>query len=164
MVRWKVNLLPDPDARAPTLAERQTQLAVALAAQADPPPGFDEVRLARASAALADKRAAAAAKLVPVLWRSLGADAAGAFRAYATAHPFPGDHAADALTFGRRVCTHRCPAGAVLDVLSLHVRAGWPVRVGRARGRVFVVARIGRRPRFVGLPWFSKKDRADTAD
>jgi hypothetical protein len=147
-------LLTDGSARVATLAERQAQLAVALATQTDAPPGFDEIRLARAGAALADKRAAAAAKLLPALWLSLRGEATSAFRAYAAALPFPGDHAADALAFARRVCTHESPAAAVLDVLSLRVRAGWPLRVGRARGRIFAVARIAGRPRWLGLPWF----------
>ena len=48
------DMSPLPDSvRVPTLAEKQAQLAIALAGQADPPPGFDEVRLSRASAALA---------------------------------------------------------------------------------------------------------------
>jgi len=137
-----------------TLADRQAQLAVALVTQANPPRGFDQVRLSRASAALADKRAAAAAKLLPALWLSLGAEAGRAFRAYVTVHPFPGDHAADALAFGARACTRESPAAVVQELLSLRVRSGWPVRVGRARRRVLVAARIARRPRCFGLPWF----------
>ena len=148
-----MNPLPD-GAHVPTLAERQAQLAGALAAQADPPPGFDAVRLSRASAALADKRAAATAKLLPALWQSLGAEAGRTFRAFAAAHPFPGDHTADALAFGDRACTRQCPPAAVRDVLSLRVRAGWPLRAGRARGRLLLVARIAGRPRSLGLPWF----------
>jgi hypothetical protein len=146
--------LTDHRARMATLADRQMELAVALVTQADPPPGFDQVRLSRASAALADKRAAAVAKLLPALWLSLGADAGRAFRAYVAAHPFPGDHAADALAFGARACTRQSPAAAVQDVLSLRVRSGWPVRAGRARRRVLVVARIAGRLRSLGLPWF----------
>ena len=140
-------------ARGPTLAERQAQLAIALAAQAGPPPGFDEVRVSRASAALADKRAAAAAKLLPALWRSLGPEAGRAFRAYVTAHPFPGDHVTDALAFGAAVCSRRSPPAAVQDVLLLRVRSGWPLRVGRAHRRLFVAARIAGRPRSVALLW-----------
>jgi hypothetical protein len=146
--------LPDRSARVPTLADRQAQLAVALATQGDPPPGFDAVRLARASAALADKRSAAAAKLLPAVWLSLRGGAACAFRAYAAAHPFPGDHAADALAFGRHVCTRESPAAAVLEVLSLRARSGWPVRVARARGRMLVVARIAGRSRSLALRCF----------
>ena len=146
--------MPERRVHVPTLADRQAQLAVALVTQADPPPGFDQVRLSRASVALADKRAAAAAKLLPALWRSLGTEAGRAFRAFVTAHPFPGDHAADALAFGARVRTRQSPAAAVQELLALRVRSGWPVRVGRARRRVLVVARIARRPRCFGLPWF----------
>jgi hypothetical protein len=146
---------PLPDSvRVATLAERQAQLAIALAGQADPPPGFDEVQLSRASAALVDKRAAAAAKLLPALWRSLGAGALRAFHAYASAHPFPGDHIADALAFSVRACTRQSPAFACQEVLSLRVRSGWPVRVARARRRVVVVARVAGRLRSVRLPWF----------
>jgi hypothetical protein len=155
VVRSKdMNRLPDSGARVPTLADRQAALAVALVTQADPPPGFDQVRLSRAGALLADKRAAAAATLLPALWRSLGSEAGRAFRTYVTAHSFPGDHAADALAFGARVCTGQSPAAAVREVLSLRLRSGWPVRVGRARRRVLVVARIARRPRCLELPWF----------
>jgi hypothetical protein len=145
--------LPETRAGLPTLADSQARLAVALVTQADPPPGFDEARVSRASAALAHKRAAAVAKLLPALWRSLGAEAGRTFRAYATAHPFPGDHAADARAFGARACSRHSPAAAVQDVLSLRVRVGWPVRVGRARRRLLVMARIARRPRCLGLPW-----------
>lgn len=152
MVRSK-GVSPLPESNAPTLAERQAQLAVALAGHADPPPGFDVVRLAHAGAALVDKRAAAVAKLLPSVWRSLGADAAHAFRAYAIAHPFPGDQAADARAFGARVCTRQSAPAAVLNVLSLRARSGWPVRAGRARRRVLVVARIAGRLRWVELPW-----------
>jgi hypothetical protein len=143
---------PLPEINAPTLAERQAQLAVALAGQADPPAGFDTVRLARAGAALMDKRAAAAAKLLPSVWQSLGAEAVQAFRAYAAAHPFPGDHVADALAFGARACTRQSPPSAVLDVLALRVRSGWPVRAARARRQVLVVARVGGRLRSLRLP------------
>jgi hypothetical protein len=147
--------LPETGAtRVSTLAERQAELAVALVRQVEPPPGFDQVRLARAGAALADKRAAAAAKLLPELWRSLGAAAGRTFRAYATIHPFPGDHAADAIAFAVGVCTPQSPPAAVQEMLAHRVRSGWPVRVGRARGRVVIVARITRRPRCLGLPWF----------
>jgi hypothetical protein len=142
-----------PEIKAPTLAARQAQLAVALAGHAGPPPGFDGGRLARAAAALVDKRAAAVAKLLPSVWRSLGAEAADTFRAHATAYPFPGDHAADALAFGARVCTRQSPPAAVLNVLSLRARSGWPVRAGRARRRVFVVARVAGRLRSLELPW-----------
>src|SRR5687768_6683195 len=124
---------PLSELHAPTLAARQAQLAIALAGQADPPPGFDEVRLARASAALINKRAAAVAKLLPSVWQSLGAGAADAFRAYAAAHPFPGDHAVDALAFGDLGCARQSPAPVVLDLLVLRVRSGWPVRGARAR-------------------------------
>ena len=141
-------------ARVSTLADRQAELALALVTQAEPPAGFDQVRLARASASLADKRAAAAAKLLPALWRSLGAGAGGAFRTYVTTHPFPGDHAADAIAFAAGVCTRQSPAAVVQEVLALRVRSGWPVRIGRARGRVLVVARIARRPRCLRLTWF----------
>lgn len=146
--------LPDRRARVATLKERQAQLAAALVTQTDPPPGFDRVKFSRASKALAGKRASAAAQLLPALWRSLGADAAKTFRAYAAAQPFPGDHVADAVAFGRRVCTRESPAAAVLDVLSLRVRSGWPVRASRARGGILVVARIAGRSRWLGLPWF----------
>lgn len=146
--------LPDTAARVLTLEERQAQLAAALVTQADPPPGFDALRLSLAGAALAHKRAAAAAKLLPALWRSLGGEAGRVFHAYARAHPFPGDHAADALAFGARVGTRRTPPAAVLDVLSLRVRSGWPVRLGRARRRVFVAARVAGRIRVLALPWF----------
>jgi hypothetical protein len=145
---------PLPDINAPTLAERQAQLAVALAGQADPPPGFDEARLARAGAALVDKRAAAVAKLLPSVWQSLGADAVHAFRAYATAHPFPGDHGDDALAFGARACTSQSPPSAVLDVLALRVRSGWPVRAARTRRQVLVVARMAGRLRSFRVPCF----------
>jgi len=143
--------LPDASARGPTLADRQAQLATALAGQSEPPPGFDQVRLSRASAALADKRAAAAAKLLPAVWRSLGPEAGRAFRAYATAHAFPGDHATDALAFGASVCSRRSPPAVVREVLVLRVRSGWPLRFGRAHRRLFVVARIGGRPWSVSL-------------
>ena len=143
-----------PELDAPSLAERQAQLAVALAGQADPPPGFDEARLARAGAALVDKRAAAVAKLLPSVWQTLGAGAVHAFRAYATAHPFPGDHAADALAFGARVCTSQSPAAVVLDVLALRVRSGWPVRAARTCRQVLIVARIAGRLRSFRVPWF----------
>ena len=147
---------PSPERRGPVaaLAERQAALALALSAHSAPPAGFDEVRLSRASAALAGKRAAAAAKLLPALWRSLGAEAAGSFRGYVTAHPFPGDHAPDALAFAAHVCTRRTPADAIREVLTLRVRSGWPLRAGRARRRVMVVARVAGRPRCLGVPWF----------
>ena len=146
--------LPESHRTVATLAERQAALALALSAHAAPPAGFDQARLSRASAALAGKRAAAAAKLLPALWRSLGAEAADSFRAYVTAHSFPGDHAPDALAFAAHVCTRRTPADVIREVLTLRVRSGWPVQLGRARRRVVVVARVAGRPRYLGLPWF----------
>lgn len=145
---------PEISAGMPALADSQAQLAAALAARTNPPPGFDAAGVSRAGAAVAAKRAAAAAKLLPAVWRSLGAGAGGAFRAYLAAHPFPGDHAADALAFAAGVCTRHSPPAAVHEVLSLRVGYGWPVRVARAPRRVFVMARIGKRPRCLALPWF----------
>jgi hypothetical protein len=145
--------LPDSRTRGLTLAERQAQLAIALAAQAGAPPGFDEGRVSRASAALADKRAAAAAKLLPALWRSLGPEAGPAFRAYVTVHSFPGDHATDALAFAAAVCSRRSSPAVVQEVLFLRVRSGWPLRVGRAPRRLVVVARLAGRVRSMALFW-----------
>jgi hypothetical protein len=144
--------LPDTDSGVAALAAAQAQLAAALVAAADPPAGFDRTRLSGATAALAGKRTAAIAKLLPALWRSLGDGAGSTCRAYVRGHLFPGDHEADALGFAAAACTSESPVIAIREVLLLRVRAGWPLRVARARRDVLVAVRVAGRTRCCRLP------------
>src|SRR5262249_24071096 len=111
-----------------TLAERQAALVTALTGAGDVPPGFDAARVRAAAAALAFKRARAAAQAWPGVRAMLGDDFRNRFAEYAAVTPIPqhGGPLADGRAFVRYL-TERMPLSdeVTLQALSVDSRRSW---------------------------------------
>jgi hypothetical protein len=151
--------MPSSDARA-RLAAEQARLVRALAGDGEPPDGFDAGRLRAAAAALAHKRARAAARAWPALARALGEGFEARFADFAARTPLPekGGPLADGRAFAAELAARgELPDEGRLEALAVDLRhrrtaAGLRPR----RGAVLKVAWLrGARRLVLGvrLPW-----------
>jgi hypothetical protein len=107
------------------LAAEQAALVAALVGGDGAPPGFEAARLRLAAAALARKRARAAARAWPGLARALGERFGGLFAAYAGAAPLPreGGPLADGRAFARWLAARdELPEAGRLQALLVDLR------------------------------------------
>jgi len=137
------------DAR-PTLAAQQEALVRALTCGADPPTGFDAVRIARTAQALLQKRCRSAGRAWPALAAALGEQFRPLFAAYAQAEPIPpgGTPLEDGYAFALHLQRGGwLPEPAKLEFMLARCRRGWPMRCGLLRRplRLAVAARLPRR-------------------
>lgn len=130
-----------------TLADRQAALVAALAGAGEVPAGFDEARVRAAAAALAFKRARAAAQAWPDVHAMLKDDYRKRFAEYAAVTPIPrhGGPLADGRAFVRYLAT-RMPLSddVTLQALSVDLTRRWPrVRAAWLRDARCAVVAIG---------------------
>jgi hypothetical protein len=145
------------------LAAEQATLVAALVGRGAAPPGFDAWRVSVTAAALARKRARAAARAWPGLARALGRRFGEVFAAYADAAPLPreGGPLADGRAFARWLAARgELPEAGRLQALAVDLRyADNPDGLTPRRGPALRAAWLRQSRRLivaVRLPWLGE--------